>query len=465
LTDIAANPQDTIGKSDFLYKLFVAGEAMMLTSRRSCAFLLLALSGTFVITANASAEALPLKQAVDLALAHSTTMAASHADQQRAFASYVEARDQYLPQLVVGSGLGKSWGYPLSLEGSAPSIVNTTAQSAVYNPALREFVRAAHVQYQESKIQSQDQRDQVIQDTVLSYTELCKWQKVIANASHEYDEALKMEQLVNQRIQEGIDSSLARNQARLVTARVYLRMTQAQGSVDVLRNRLSQLTGLPADSIEADAGSIPALPEVKQEDDLVKTAQEVNPSIRVASMNATAMAFNAKGEHRAMWPSFDFAAQYALLATFNNYQNYFQKGSFQQENATVGVLIRFPFFSPSQHAKSQAADAVALRARNDVEVARNQVSEQTLKLQRAVDQLAAAQQVADLEYQIAKSNLDAAQVRIESGSATFHDAEDARVQSNERFGALQDADFELDRARIALLRVTGKLDHWVGVAN
>jgi outer membrane protein TolC len=128
-------------------------------------------------------------------------------------------------------------------------------------------------------------------------------------------------------------------------------------------------------------------------------------------------------------------------------------------------LIRFPFFSPSQHAKAQAADAVALRARNDVEVARNQVSEQTLKLQRAVDQLAAAQQVADLEYQIAKSNLDAAQVRIESGSATLHDAEDARVQSNERFGALQDADFELDRARIALLRVTGKLGNWVGVAN
>src|ERR1700728_1601605 len=149
---------------------------MVLTSRRSCGYLLLALSGFFGIGVDASAEVVPLKQAVDLALAHSTAMAASHADQQRAFASYVEAREQYLPQLAVGSGLGKSWGYPLSLEGSAPSIVNTTAQSAVYNPALREFVRAAHVQYQESKVQSEDQREQVIQDTVLSYAELCKWQ-------------------------------------------------------------------------------------------------------------------------------------------------------------------------------------------------------------------------------------------------------------------------------------------------
>jgi outer membrane protein TolC len=129
------------------------------------------------------------------------------------------------------------------------------------------------------------------------------------------------------------------------------------------------------------------------------------------------------------------------------------------------VVIRFPFLNPSQHAKAEAADAVALRARKDVEVAKNQVSEQTLKLQRAVDQLAAAQHVADLEYQIAKSTLDAAQVRMESGSATLHDAEDARVQSNERFGALQDANFELDRARITLLRLTGELGSWVGVTN
>ena len=166
-----------------------------------------------------------------------------------------------------------------------------------------------------------------------------------------------------------------------------------------------------------------------------------------------------------MWPSLDFAAQYALLASFNNYENYFQKGSFQEHNATLGMVLRFPFFNPSQRAKAQAADAEAVRARKDVEIAKNQVSEQTLKLQRAVDQLAAAQQVADLEYQIAKSALDAAQVRMDSGSATLHDAEDARVQSNERFGALQDANFELDRARIALLRVTGELGSWVGVAN
>jgi len=274
---------------------------------------------------------------------------------------------------------------------------------------------------------------------------------------------LKMEQIVNQRIQEGVDSPQARTQARLNTARVYLHISQAQGSIDVLRSRLSQWTGLPASSIETIADSIPALPEIKQSDDLAAKALQVSPGIEVANLHSTALAFHARAEHRAMWPTLDFAAQYALLATFNHYQDFFQPGSFQKHNATVGVAIRFPFFSPSQRARAQAADADALRAKKDAETARNRVSEQTLKLQRSVDQLAAAHEVADLEYQVAKLNLDAIQVRLEAGTATLHDADDARSQANERYAGLQDASFELQRARILLLRTTGGLGSWTGV--
>jgi outer membrane protein TolC len=412
-----------------------------------------------------AAEQLPLKRAVELALAHSTAMESSHIDEQRAFASYHEVRNQYLPQLAVGSGLGKSYGYPLSLEGSAPSIVNTTAQFAVINPALRDFVRAARKEYEQSTVQTKDQRGQVIQDTVLSYAELSKWETLMTHLSHDYEDALKMEQTVNQRVLAGVDNPLIRNQARLSAARVYFHISQAQGAIDVLRNRLSQLTGLPAAAIETVPESIPALPEVKQEDNLAAKAAQENPLIQVADIRASALALHARGEHRALWPTVDFAAQYALLASFNNYEKYFQPHSFQQNNATVGVEIRFPFLNPSQHAHAQAADATALHAKKDVEATKNQVSEQTLKLQRSVAQLAALQQVVDLEYAIAKSSLDATQVRVDAGSATLHDLDDARNQANERYDALQDTNFELERARITLLRSTGELEAWVGVSK
>jgi outer membrane protein len=409
------------------------------------------------------AEPLPLRRAVELALSHSTTAGVASADQQRAFASYREVRNQYLPQFIVGSGLGKSWGFPLSLEGSAPAIVNLNSQSALINPALRDFVRAAKTEAEAASIRTKDQRNQVIQDTVLSYAELSKWEALLQHLGQEQEHALKMEQIVDERIQEGVDKPLARNQSKLVTARVRLRMTEAQGAIDVLRNRLSNLTGLPASSIETVPDSIPALPEVKQEDDLPGRAATSNPAVQAAETRATAQTYRARGEHRAMWPSVDFAAQYAMLSRYNNYDLFFK--TFQRNNATLGVAIRFPFLSPSQRARAQSADAEALRARKEAEGAKNQVSEETLKLQRSVEQLAAAQQVAELESQVAQSNLEAVQVRVDAGTATLHDAEDARNQADERFNALHDANFELERARITLLRATGELEAWAGVGK
>jgi len=426
---------------------------------------ILLLVAAFLLSSVATlvAEPLPLKRAVELALSHSTTAGVASADEQRAFASYREARNQFMPQFIIGSGLGKSWGFPLSLEGSAPAIVNLNSQSALLNPALRDFIRAAKTEAAAASSRTKDQRNEVIQDTVLSYAELSKWEALLKHLGQEQENALTMEQIVDERIQEGVDKPLARNQAKLITARVRLRMAEAQGAMDVLRNRLSHLTGLPAASIETAPDSVPPLPEVKQEDDLPGKAVQTNPAVQAAETRATAQDFRARGEHRAMWPSVDFAAQYALLSTYNNYDLFFK--TFQRHNATLGVAIRFPFLSASQRARAQSADAEALRARKQAEAARNQVSEETLRLQRSVEQLAAAQQVADLEYQVAQSNLEATQVRVDAGTATVHDAEDARNQADERFNTLQDANFQLERARIILLRATGELETWVGAGR
>jgi outer membrane protein TolC len=397
---------------------------------------------------------------VELALAHAN--AGNVADEQRAFASYREARNQYIPQFIIGSGLGKSWGFPLSLEGSAPSILNVNSQSALFNPALREFIKAAQVEYKAASFQSKDQRDQVIQDATLSYVELNKWESMLGHLQEEQAQAAKMEDIVAQRIREGIDSPAMQAQAKLGSARVRLRIAEAQGSVDVLRNRLAQMTGLPAESIQTTAESVPALPEVKQEDNLVGKAVESSPSLLAAQNRATALDFRARGQHRSLWPAVDFAAQYAILARYNNYDEFF--ATFQRHNATVGVSIRFPFFNASQHAHAEAADAEAIKGHHDAELAKNKVSEETLRLQRTVQQMAAAQEVASLEYQVSQGNVDALQVKVDAGTANLHDLDDVRNQTNERYQALQDSNFQLQRARIALLRATGELANWVGVS-
>jgi outer membrane protein TolC len=408
-----------------------------------------------------TAETISLKRAVELALAHSPAAGEANADNQRAFASYREAKDQYLPQLMVGSGLGDSWGYPLSLEGSAPSLVNFTAQSALFNPALRDFVRAARLEYKAIGEENKDRRNQIVQDTVLTYLELVKWEQEMDQLRQHHEDALKAQEIVDQRVQAGVDSQQIGKQARLASARTSLRIIQAEGAIDVLRTNLSQLTGVPVNSLQVAQDSVPGLPEIPAKSDESTKAEESSPAVLYAQQHAIAQSFRARGEHRSLWPSADFATQYAVLAKFNNWTQFFPNNVFERNNATVGVVIRFPFFNPSQRAHAQAADAEAIRANKEVDATKNQVSQQELKLRRSVAQLQAAQQVSELEYEIVQSSAEAVDIRIKSGTATVNEGDQTRSELSEKYNALQDANFQLLRVRVGLLRATGELESWV----
>jgi len=335
-------------------------------------------------------------------------------------------------------------------------------------------VHSAQIEAAAAKLKNKDQRNQVIQDTVLSYAELAKWEDRLVHLQQTEADAKQTEASVQQRIKEGIDSEVDGMRAQLSTARVHMRITEAQGAADVLRERLSKLTGLPANSIQTDPDSIPAAPAVADQD--APNDATNNPAVQAAVEHARAQYVHAQGEHRALWPSLDFAAQYALLSKFNNYQNYYipakpctvasvsvlcVANSFQQNNATFGVSIRFPLFNASQRARAQAADADALKASKQAEAAKNQASEETLRLQRSVTQMQAARDVAQLEYEIVQKNIDAIKTRMDAGTANLHDLDDARVQASEKFISLQDVTFELERAQTGLLRSTGDLEKWV----
>lgn len=414
-------------------------------------------AASLMIATRGHAEPLPLERAIRLALVHSTTSAIAMADVQRTFASYRELRNNYYPQLTLGSGLGWSYGFPLTIEGSAPSLATVNAQSAVFNPAQGQFLKAAKTDWRASEFQDKDQRNAVIQDVTLTYTELAKWEGRLVHLEQDEAEARRMEQAVAERLQEGVDSAVDLNKAKLTAARVRLHRSEARGSAEVLRHHLATLTGLAPSSIELAPETIPALPPVGAED-LAEKAIASSPALKVAEQHSLAESMRALGEHSALRPSIDFAAQYARLSTFNNYNQYYRK--FQPDNATIGLALRIPLFNASQRARADAAEAAALKAKKQAEAARNQVAEETLKLQRAAEQLEAAREVAQLEYQLAQSGLEAAQTRVDAKTGTLHELADARVQAAERYLLFQDADFEYQRVRINLLRATGDLENW-----
>ena len=413
-----------------------------------------------IIASPAQAEPLPLGRAIRLALAHGTSSAIASSEVQRTYASYRELRNNYIPQIIAGSGLGWTYGYPLSIEGSAPALLNVVAQSTFFNPSQQQFMKAAKTDWRASELQAKDQRNTIIQDVAVTYAELAKWEERLVHLEQDEAQARQVEQAVSERLQEGVDSKVDLNKARLTAARVRLHRAESRGNADVLRLHLATLTGLPVSEIDIAPETIPALPPVAPEQDLAQKAVAASPAVNSAEQHSRAEAFRASGEHRLLLPSIDFSAQYARFSTFNNYARYFPANTFQVDNATIGLALKVPIFNASQRARADAATAEALKARKQAEAARSQVAEETLKLQRAAEQLEAAREVAELEYQLSQSGLEAAQTRVDAKTGTWHELADARVQAAERFLVFQDADFEYQRVRVNLLRATGDLEKW-----
>ncbi len=419
----------------------------------------------FVMAAalGANADQIPFRRAVELAVSHSGTMASAAADQMRAYQSYREAKNLYLPQVVVGSGFGASYGFPLSIEGAAPSIFNINTQQYLLNFGQREFVRAAKTEWNASTLSLQDKRDQVMLDAAVTYIQLDRALAQLKLLQDQQNEAQRLVFVVEKRVGEGVDPRVELTRANLAAARVRMRQAEIQANADLLRQHLAELTGLPAEEIDTVTESIPPMPEVSQREDLASRAVANSAALKVANQHAMAKAQTAKGEHRMLYPAIDLAGQYALLSQYNNYDQYFKK--FQRNNFTFGLGMRFPFLNPSQRSRAEAADADAIRAKKDAEAVKNQVSSEALKLQRSVEQLSAARDVAQLEYQLAQADLETVGARLVAGTATLRDQENGRLAVNDKYSAYLDTALELDKAQLQLMKATGDLDKWVSTGK
>jgi outer membrane protein TolC len=414
----------------------------------------LLLCASLLLTVASSAEPVPFRRAIELAIRNSSSMSGASADVNRLQALYQESRDQYIPQVYFGSGLAYSFGFPLG----EPSIFKVSSTSLLLNYAQREFIKAARSDMRAATANKDEKKSQVILETALSYSELDKNQASISILRQQEEAALKFESIEQQRIDAGVDPAIEITRAKLNTARIRLKIAELLAGADTLRLRLSQLTGLPAKEFETISESIPRLPEVSQEEDLAARAISFSPAVKGAQELAAAKLFQARGEHKQLYPAVDLIGQYARFAKFNNYDQYYK--TFKRNNGAIGVEIRFPFLNKGQKDHSEALYAEAQRARKDADAAKEQVSTETLKLQRTVAQLSAAREVAKLEYQLSQNNTQATQAKVDAGQATLRDQQQTQLDENDKYSTLLDATYELDKAQMQLLKQTGDLEKW-----
>ncbi len=423
---------------------------------------LAALPAIFLVATGAHAQ-ISLETAAGLALRNSPEVHMSAADVQQAKGALSETKDAYIPSFSLGSNIGYSYGFPLG----EPSIYNVSGHSLVLSFSQRDYIRSANKAVSSAELALKDTRNKVLAKTAEDYIELDTDLKEIKAIDEQKSYADALTSIEQQRVQAGIDPRSAMLQAELTSAQLDLKRVHVQQDAALMRSSLAHLTGLKPSAFQPEASSIPPFPAPSVVHLNAARLADENPTVAAAKANAQSKFFLSMGDKRQIHrPLFTFGMQYSRFAEFNNYSEYFQH--FQHNNFDAGVQITIPLFDPSGKAKAEQSAAQAVHAQAQAQQALDKVDENILKLGQSLTELRAQQHVAQLQSQLATAQLATVEQELKTGSGqpgaspvTPQQAQQAHIQERERYIDMLDADLNVARAELNLLRLTGGIESWL----
>ena len=406
--------------------------------------------------ARAEVHPLTLRQAIELAVQQNPDVAMVRLDEQKARAAVRAARDPFMPRVTAGSGLAYTDGFPSSIEGSAPSIVQAVAQQFLFNrPQTLEVARAKE-NARGAAIAVVGKRDEVVYRAAALYLDAERAARVGALAHTAIERQQAVLDSIRAQVAEGRALPIAQKQAELALARD----RQAAESVDdeqaAAETDLALALGFPAeDRVRAVAQERPAPPLPASEQQAAETALASNSELRRLESQIAAKQLELRGAAAARLPRADLVAQYAMLAKFNNYTEYFSH--FQRNNGEIGVSFQVPIFVPGVRSATAQGEADLSRLKIELANARNRIVSELADSLRAARRAQTAADVVRLDLEVTREQLSVDLAQFQEGRQTMRQVDEARLAENDRWIAFYDAQYALEKARWNVLRLNGGL--------
>ncbi|MDE3153571.1 MAG: TolC family protein [Acidobacteriota bacterium] len=400
---------------------------------------------------------LTLKQAVQLALHNSRDVALAEAQRRVSADDVQNQRAQFGPNLFTGSGAVYTYGFPQTVGGAAPSIVNLSYTQTIFNRAARGQVNAARARLAGQTAAVVETRDDVIERTASAYLELVAVRRSLAAQQAAQASAHRLVTLTRDLVTAGRKLPADALRAELEAARLDQSLVQLEGREGIVEGQLRALLGLAPEAhveVEETAG-LPAVPAVPAAQ-LVAQTLKTNPSVRRAEDALQASRATLAGARGAYWPSVALVGQYGLFGHFNNYDQYFQR--FQRNNLNVGVQVQVPIFSAQTSAAAALAASQVAEADSRVAQQREALTAQVSGEVQVARQRRAALDVANLQDRLAAETVRELTARYQAGFVSLSDVERARLQQGDATVQRVEARLAAQQAELALWKTTGRLD-------
>ncbi len=404
----------------------------------------------------AEVHPLTLRQAVELALKENPDLVLSRLDQQKAEAAIRIAKDPFVPKLYAGSGLAKVWGYPTSIEGAAPSIIQTRTDMSLFNrPKTYELARVRELA-RGAEIDTQSKSDQVAYQTATLFLDAQQLDRSKQSLQLEVESLRRVSSAVGVQVEEGRQLPIENKRVAVDLARANQRSSALNDDLDYSEASLAVVLGYPAaDRVQPVEEERAAFEVPATEQAAMELALANNQDIRKLASQLQAKGFEVKEAQSARLPVVDLVAQYALFAK-SNYQNFFTR--FQRNNGELGVSIQIPLLTgtASKGLATQAQTDI-LELRTQMNQVRNRIQLDTQKSYQEFQKATSAQEVARLDLDYTRDQVSLLLAQLGEGRATQQQVDNARLTEQEKWIAFYDAQHAVESARLDLLRQTGTL--------
>ncbi len=398
-----------------------------------------------------------LRQAVERAMQQNPEIAMARLDEVKAQAAVRVQKDPFAPHVSFGSGLAYTYGFPMSIDGAAPSVVQGRVVETVFNRQQSYTVARTKEEARGAGISASAKKDEVAFRTAALFLDAERAARAGELARKEVESSQKVLATIENRVQEGRELPIESKRAALNLARARQIADSLDADRETAETSLALVLGYGADDRVQPAGEERAAPPMPaSEEAAVESALQSSYDLRRLQSQIAAKGLEGRAAKAARLPRADLVAQYGLFATFNNYQDYFLR--YQRNNAELGVSFVVPLIAgPGVGAAAAEADAEASKLRIQLAHTRDQITADTHQSFREVRKAEAQQDVARLDLDVAREQVSLNLALLQEGRILLSQVEESRIAESGKWTAFYDAQYAVERARWNLAKQTGDL--------
>lgn len=407
---------------------------------------------------NAATHTLTLRQAVELALKQNPDLVLARLEAGKAARQVDVARDPFIPKVFVGSGLAATYGFPMTVDQQAPTVIDVTGVAAIFDRPRRYRLAEAREEARSAALSAEEKQQEAVLRTVELFLEVERAARVAETMRAQAEGLERVAEALRLRAEAGRALPVEVQRAELDVARARRRLEAAEADRRYAEARLASVLGYPAgDRVQA-AGDeqAPKTPLPLSEEEAAAAALDADVELRRLQASLRAKGFAVKAEKSERLPRMSLVAKYGLFARFNNFEEFFRR--FQRHNAQIGVSFQVPLFmGPAYKATISQAQLEVRKLETRLAAARSRIDVEARRRFQEVRRAQGDLELARMELDLARQELDIALAKMDEGRASIREVEAARFVENQMWIAFYEARYALQLARYRLLSRTGKL--------